>query len=124
MSKPLCYLAGPISKPDPLINVRSAIMLYQRLINDDVVTPFCPHLSILVPLVAGGAETSDHEYWLKHDFEVIDHCAAVYRMDGESVGADQEVEYAAEVLGIPVFRELTGLYAWAQLRWRNGVIFK
>ena len=111
MSKPLVYIAGPISKPDPLVNTRAAVLLYQKLINDDVVTPFCPHLSILVPLVAGAA-TQDYDYWLKHDFEVIDHCQALYRMQGESYGADQEIIHAAKI-DIPVFYDLTNLYGWA-----------
>ena len=115
MSKPLVYIAGPISKPDPLINARAGVLLYQRQILDDVVTPFCPMLSILVPLVAGTG-TSDYDFWLKHDFEVIDHCQALYRMPGDSIGADREVGHA-HTIRIPVFTTIDALYAWAKVSW-------
>jgi hypothetical protein len=116
MSKALVYIAGPISRPDPIMNTRAAVLLYRRMIVDDVVTPFCPHLSILVPLVAGGGGDSGavdgHDFWLPHDFEVINNCHALFRMPGESFGADQEVVYAAEI-GIPVFTIIDDLYEWA-----------
>lgn len=126
MRKPLVYLAGPISRPDPLINCRNGVILYRRMIVEGVVTPFLPHLSILVPLVCGGegGAVDGQEFWLPYDFEILDSCDALYRMDGESAGADYEVNYVRngrQGLGsIPVFTTLDGLYAWAdQVRFAN-----
>lgn len=100
------------------------------MIRDDVVTPFCPHLSILVPLVCGltggAGGVDDHEFWLAHDFEVLNHCHALYRMDGESVGADAEVDYVRNGRdgrgSIPVFTTLTGLYDWASVAGQPSMV--
>ena len=117
MRKPLVYIAGPISHPDPLTNTRAAVLLYRRMIIDGYVTPFCPHLSILVPLVCGAGDgegaVDGHDFWLPHDFEIISHCDGLYRMDGASKGADLEVDFALDN-DIPVFRTLDTVYFWAQ----------
>lgn len=42
------------------------------------------------------------DFWYQYDFEWLEKCDAVYRLPGESVGADKEVERAKE-LGKPVF---------------------
>ena len=46
-----------------------------------------------------------YEDWMADDFEVIARCDALYRMDGESPGADREVAFATEH-AIPVLRDM------------------
>jgi hypothetical protein len=106
--KPLVYVAGPISS-DPIHNTREAIARYTRLIGDDVVIPFCPHLSVLVEITNGHAVT--YEQWLRHDFDMIARADALLRTKGASPGADREVEYARK-LNIPVFTTQSELYEW------------
>lgn len=107
MTKPMVYVAGPISS-DPLRHTRDAMLLYSKFVRDDVVVPFSPHLSCFVELLVPLA----YETWLTYDFAVIEHCQAVYRIPGVSPGADREVAFA-ESLHLPVFYELTTMYKWA-----------
>lgn len=109
MTKPLVYLAGPITKPDPLVNTHHALHLAARILGEGVVTPFVPHLTVLWELVL----PQDYETWLAYDFEIIAKCNALLRIPGESAGADREVVHASE-LGIPIFHTVEDLYAWAQ----------
>ena len=44
----------------------------------------------------------EYETWMKLDLAWIDKCDALLRLDGESMGADREVEFAIKK-GIPVF---------------------
>lgn len=106
--KPLVYVAGPISS-DLVGNARTAVNLYIEMLKADVVIPFCPHLSVLAEMMAG---PTDYEMWMAHDFEVIARCDALLRMDGDSPGADREIEHARS-LDIPVFYNTKGLYEWA-----------
>lgn len=105
--KPLVYTAGPISS-DPLGNLRRALRVYSRLVRDDVVVPFCPHLGALLDV----QRTVPYEEWLRYDMAVIEHSQALLRLPGDSPGADREVAFAEE-LGIPVFHSVDELYAWA-----------
>lgn len=107
--KPFVYVAGPISS-DPIHHTRTAIERYVRMLKEDKVVPFCPHLSILVEITSGHA--ADYELWLKHDFDIIERCDALLRTEGDSPGADREVEFARE-RGIPVFMSERGLTNWA-----------
>jgi hypothetical protein len=60
--------------------------------------PFLPQLSVLAEMIA----PLPYDDWLAYDLEVIDHCAALVRLPGESPGADGEVAYA-KIMEIPVF---------------------
>jgi hypothetical protein len=106
--KPFVYVAGPITS-DPVTHTRMAVELYVQMLKDGKVIPFCPHLSVLAEYIAG---RSDYELWLEHDFDMIGRCDALLRLEGESSGADREVEHARS-LDIPVFMNQQGLYEWA-----------
>src|SRR4051794_18256077 len=94
--KPLVYIAGPYTHPDPVLNVRRAVEVAEWL-GPDIVS-VVPHLTMLWHLV------SPHplEWWYARDLDLLAHCHALWRMDGESTGADAEVAFAHE-RGIPVF---------------------
>lgn len=108
-TKPFVYMAGPITKPDPLVNTHRALYVAARMLGDGIVTPFVPHLTVLWELVL----PQDYETWLAYDFEIIAKCDALLRLPGESAGADREVAHAATV-NVPVFHDIRDLYAWAQ----------
>lgn len=52
-----------------------------------------------------------YEKWLDMCFVQLAKCDALFRMAGESKGADREVEFAKEH-GIPVFYNLDSLVLW------------
>lgn len=107
--KPLVYVAGPYSSPDPVENMNKACKLATKMREDGVVTIILPHLSGLWHLV----DPAPYEEWLRFDLELMDRCDAVYRFPGASSGADAEVKVAVES-NIPVFYDLEELYRWAR----------
>lgn len=112
--KPLVYLAGPYTHPDPVINVHDMCQTATRLVEDDVVTPVVPHLSMLWHLVT----PRPIEFWYRYDLELLERCDALVRLPGKSAGATHEFSHAA-AREIPTF---TGadwqdeLYRWAWSR--------
>lgn len=99
------YIAGPISKGNPYDNVYKAKLVWKRLMEADFI-PFLPHLSAY--LETSGVASLTHAQWLAYDFEWIEVCDCLYRMPGESTGADAEVEHA-KFCGIPVYTNLDDL---------------
>lgn len=104
--KPLVYVAGPITT-DPFGCVRQATQVFTALREEHLV-PFCPQFSVISEMV----KARSYEEWLAFDFEVIENCAAVIRLPGESPGADRECEFAKSI-GLPVFHLPRD---WRQLR--------
>jgi len=106
--RPLVYIAGPYTNPDPVENTRIAGVCWHRLWASGVVAPICPHLSMYLDRLCG----LPYEDWMSYDFEVMVRCDAVLRLPGESIGADRETDLA-ESMGIPVFRDEPDLITWA-----------
>lgn len=106
--KPMVYIAGPISQGPMTQNTRLAMLLWDRLRNEGFC-PICPHWSVLqdifIPLL--------HEQWLEHDKEIILRCDVLFRMMGESKGADEEVAWA-NANNIPVIWSLSDLHTWKE----------
>lgn len=106
----LVYLAGPIGAND---GGRT-----QRIVNaikaaDDLWAAgfyaFVPHLCHW-----WDAHTPrGYEQWMDYDAAWLATCDALYRMPGESPGADREMKVAA-ALGMPVFTDLDSLRSWAR----------
>ena len=97
--RPILYIAGPYTKGDVVMNVRKAISI-ASLARSRGWLPFCPHLSHLWHMV----DPHHYDYWMAMDLEWLELADALYRLVGESPGADVEVA-AAEARGIPVYRE-------------------
>lgn len=97
------YVAGPYTKNDVAQNVRQAIITANNL-RALGHTPFCPHLThfwhMLLP--------HEIDYWYAYDMEWLEKCDALFRIEGESKGADAE-EARARELGKPVFYSYAGL---------------
>ena len=113
--RPLVYIAGPYTHPDPPLNVRAAIEWgegVERLGCDVVI----PHLSMLWHLVS----PAPIERWYARDLAVLARCDALVRFPGASTGADAEVDFAQE-RDIPCFvvGEDRGAFWRAFTEWRK-----
>jgi hypothetical protein len=93
------YVAGPISS-DPMLGVARATAISRDIFLDGMA-PFVPHWDAFWFLGEG-----HWKEYLEFDLEFVSVCDAVYRLGGESKGADKECA-VAEHLGIPVFYEDT-----------------
>lgn len=107
--KPMVYIAGPYTDPDPVENTKRAIEIGTFLMDTWLVTPYVPHLSMFWHLVT----PRPWEDWIALDLDVIDHCDAVLRLPGKSKGAELEVAHAVKLM-LPVFHEPVDVLAWAQ----------
>lgn len=107
MSKPLVYVAGPYTNPDPVANTHEMIRVGTRLVEEGRVTPIIPHLSMLWHVVT----PRPIEFWYAYDLEVMAHCDVVLRLPGISTGADAEVAEAKR-LGLPVVFSTDELGEW------------
>lgn len=105
--RPRVYIAGPYTTPDPAVNTAKAMGVWHDL-QDRGFSPLCPHLSHFLHM----HKALPYEEWLAYDNEWIPCCHALLRMEGESSGADKEVELATR-LGIPVFYSVRELVMWA-----------
>jgi hypothetical protein len=87
----LLYIAGPYTKPDPIINVNAAIRLGMDLYERSLFLPHIPHTTMLWHLIQPRPIT----YWYDLDAQMLTRCDAFLRLPGESPGADEEQNLAA-----------------------------
>lgn len=119
MTKPLLILiAGPYRSGtggDPALIARNLAVLEEaagpifRLGHVPMIGEWAA-LPILRTLDASDAESGDVMYETAH--RLLQHCDAVLRLPGESVGADQDVAIARE-RGLPVYRSVDEIPAAA-----------
>jgi hypothetical protein len=107
----LVYIAGPYSHPDPVANTHAVIALASELIDEGLVTPLVPHLTLLWHAVS----PRPLDFWYAYDVALLQRCDALFRMPGDSSGADMEVEFAL-TRGIPMFTDRATLREWATSR--------
>ncbi len=105
----LIYVAGPFSKPNPLLNVRRAVLVGDQIAKMGFGV-FIPHLNYSWELICDG---HDYEFWMDQDAQVLYRCDVLFLMPGESSGAEREARLA-ESLGIPVFSNLEDLATWKE----------
>lgn len=96
--KPVVYIAGPYSKPDPCVNTHVAMTWWDKLYSSGIVAPICPHWSHLQHTHS----PREYQEWIDYDLQLLHVCDALLRIPGESSGADGEVTRMTE-LGKPVF---------------------
>ena len=94
------YVAGPYSTGDVAVNVRSALVAADALVELGHV-PYVPHLTHFWHLVS----PKPYEWWLAYDLAWLPFCDALLRLDGPSSGADGELTRAKE-LGLRVYHSL------------------
>jgi len=103
--RPRIYLSGPITKGDRQRNFDQAAAMMHTLIACGYAV-MNPMLSMALP----ASDAIDHATWIENDLPWINAAEAVYRLPGESVGADMECDYA-DAHGIPVYDSLAVLWA-------------
>jgi hypothetical protein len=84
-------------------NVRRQIDVADKLINLGFA-PFVPLLSHFQHMIYG----QPYEKWCELDIEWLNQCDCVLRLEGESVGADKEVEHAQD-RGMYIFYNIISL---------------
>ncbi len=97
MTKPLIYVAGPITG-DPWQCVRKAINVAAALRDNAGMLAYLPQLSVLHEMIS----PEPYERWIEHGLAMVERCDGIYRLPGDSPGADREVAHAMG-LGIPVY---------------------
>lgn len=97
------YIASPYTKGDVAINVKAQLDCVNELMNIGYA-PFAPLYSHFQHM----AHPRPYEDWLKVDLEWVEACDCLLRLEGESKGADGEVEHA-KLLNMPVFYSIQDL---------------
>lgn len=87
-------------------NLRKVLTAARHLIAEGFL-PFIPHLYFFWDLM----DPQPRDYWLLLDGLWVEECDCVYRMNGESKGADAEVIRATRE-SMPVFYELGDVIAY------------
>lgn len=105
--KPTVYLAGPYTNPDPVANTRAAVLFGAKLRDRYNCRVFVPHFSLFEHFIA----PQPYERWLEIDMDWMPLCDVLYRMPGESSGADAEVGRARE-FGIQVIYDEEAFNVW------------
>lgn len=95
--RPMLYIAGPYTNPDPIVNTHKAARFGTAVWEAGEWVPMVPHLSLLWHMVT--PRGIDH--WYALDLHQMAHCDAVVRLPGASSGADKEMAVAVE-LGLRV----------------------
>lgn len=111
VARPLVYVAGPYTHPDPAANVNIAIRIAGALADSGLVTPFVPHLTMLWHVV----EPRPIEFWYAYDLAFLARCDAVLRLPGASTGADAEVDFGVSH-GLSVHESVEDVLRWAEAR--------
>lgn len=97
------YIASPYTKGDVAQNVKTSIDCADELMNEGLV-PYCPLLTHFQHMV----HPRSYEDWMLLDIEWLKSCDCLLRLQGESEGADKEVECATKN-NLPVFYSLEDL---------------
>lgn len=109
MKRRRVFVSGPVGGQDGRLDRIQAAIAVADDLQAAGFFPFVPHLFHFWD----EQRPHDYEFWMAHCFAWLDVCDAVYRMPGESPGADREVMRALEA-GIPVFTARHELIRWAK----------
>lgn len=99
------YIAGPYTKGDVALNVRTTIFAAQQILEAGHV-PFVPHLYHFWHVIIPGA----YEQWTRLDLAWIEVCDVLVRLPGDSDGADGE-DLRARELGMSVYYSVADFLA-------------
>lgn len=87
----IVYIAGPYTKGNVEANVGNAIRAGEQVIKLGH-TPYVPHLTHFWHLIY----PHPVDFWYEYDLEFLRFCDCVWRLPGDSVGADNEVLFAED----------------------------
>lgn len=93
------YVAGPYSS-DPQGNTDKAVDVAEELSKKG----WCPHIPHLTHYWEK-RHSHPYEFWLNYDNEWLPYCDALFRIEGDSSGADKEVSFA-KAIGMTVYHSL------------------
>lgn len=96
-ARKVVYVAGPYTRPDPVINTHKAARVATWIFENTDWVPMLPHVTLLWHAIT----PRPIEFWYALDLAHMAKCDAVVRLPGASSGADAEVAYA-ESIGLPV----------------------
>jgi len=99
----LIYIASPYTIGNKLENVKRQIQVADVLLEHGY-NPVLPLLNHFWHEISPKTE----DQWLAYDLSLLDKCAYLLRLPGESIGSDIEVEYAENNM-ITVFYDLVEL---------------
>lgn len=97
------YIASAYTKGDVAVNVRESFLVADKLVELGFA-PFPPLFSHFWHFLS----PKSYDTWVKLDNEWVLRCDCVLRVEGESKGADAEVELAIKN-NIPVFYSIDDL---------------
>lgn len=100
------YIASPYTLGDVAVNVKRQIDAVDELMNKGFA-PFAPLYSHFQHM----AHPRPYKDWTDIDLVWVGVCDCVLRLDGESMGADSEVEFA-KTFNIPIFYSFNELYSY------------
>lgn len=103
------YVAGPVGKVEGRLERVIAAIEAGEQISAIGVLVFVPHFYHFWD----ARHPHDYEFWMRLCMEEVRRCDALFRMQGESPGADREVALAKS-LGMPVFTSMAELRRWAR----------
>ena len=89
--KPLVYISGPYTIPEPISNTRKAMDAWNTLVEAGYI-PIIPHATLFVNLVY----EKSPDFWYEYDLHILARCDYLLRLPGYSRGADIEVKFALE----------------------------
>lgn len=112
MDKDLVYIACPYTLGDVAENVHNAIVAAERIVNMGAI-PYMPLWTHFWHMMS----PKPHDYWMELDDYFVLKSDCVFRLPGQSHGADAEIARANKA-GIPVFYSYIQLKAF--IRSRNG----
>lgn len=95
--RPLLYVAGPYTRPDPVENTHRAIKTATAIYDHTDWMPVLPHLTMLWHVVV----PRPLEFWYAFDMNMLNGCQGFVRLPGPSSGADAEEQVAIE-LGLEI----------------------
>tara|TARA_R110000772_G_scaffold17946_3_gene50008 strand:+ start:151755 stop:152108 length:354 start_codon:yes stop_codon:yes gene_type:complete len=102
------YIASPYTLGDVAVNVKRQLDTVDILM-DKGFAPYAPLYSHFQHLAHPRVYTD----WIEIDLVWVEVCDVLLRLDGESSGADGEVEHAKK-FNIPVFYSIEELCAYAE----------
>jgi hypothetical protein len=106
MKKYKVYIASKYSLGNKIWNIINSFKIYNDLLKLDFI-PYAPLHSHFIDKYY----PQDYDTWLEIDFNWILACDVLYRVSGESKGADKEVDFAI-LNKIPVFTNINDLLTW------------
>ena len=102
--KKLVYIASKYSFGDNFVNTQKQIEVANMLLDEG----FIPISPLMNSVWYNMQKERSWDFWMGHDFHLLDQCECLLRLPGDSKGADMEVAYALEY-GKKVYYDIESL---------------